>query len=174
MEQPEDIAPAPEPTEEADAPLDLTTVFINENGREYDVRISVAVAHGFCRQNKIKLEGLQPLLLDIGQILDLAFMATRSSKYTALGETKAQFLEGLEGESFNKVQECTVSALVNFTLKTLPKKAARVMREEIRRQDKLAKDAAGLQASVADHGPGETSTESAGVSEQTPEPQDAP
>ena len=151
----------------------LNTVFKNSSGREYDVRISVSIAHDFCRENKIKLEGLNPLLLDISQLLDLAYMGTRSSKMQALGETKDEFLDGLEGPAFSEAQDCAVNALVNFSLKTLPKNQAAALKAEIQKLQDIQKQlqpegsAEGQQKGEGESGGGATFSESAAPAELT-------
>jgi len=139
----------------------LQTTFLNENGREYDVKVSVPIAHEFCRVNGIKLEGLNPLLLDIAQLIDLAYMATRSSKMQALGETKDQFLEGLEGESFSRCQDCAVNALVNFSLRVLPKDQAAILRAEVEKVLAVTGGGQDSSESPEDLGSGGTSSDSA-------------
>ena len=151
----------------------LNTRFLNEAGREYDVRITVPIAHAFCKQERIKLEGLNPLLLDIGQLLDLCYMATRSTKLKALEETKGQFLEGLEGESFSKAQDCVTNSLVLFSLKVLPKKQAKVLKDEVTKLQALVQAGEESESTQEGHGNGATSSESVGQLESAPTEQPA-
>jgi hypothetical protein len=117
--------------------------------------------------------------LDIGQLLDMAYMASRSTKLKALGETKEEFLEGLEGRSFSEAQDCATHAIINFSLKTLPKDQATALKAEIERLQGLkeglvqAKENLESKLNQEDPGVGEMSTESVEQSESASTPQDA-
>lgn len=152
---------------------EMNAVFLNEEGREYAVNLTVPIMYEFCRTNNIKLEGINPLLMNISQLIDVAYVGSRSSKLVTLGETQADFIAGLDGESFSDAQEAATSALINFSLRTLPKAEAKVLEKELGRLAEIQKqiDAAReAQDKVEsneknENGPGEMSTESAGQPE---------
>jgi len=109
---------------------DFPSSFVDEEGRKWDIYISVPVAHEFCRQNAIKLGRFLPGMLDAAQVIDLAFLATRKSHYgKTTVKTKDAFLKAIDGPSYREATNATESALINFTLRTLPVKDREMTRK---------------------------------------------
>ena len=109
----------------------------------------------------------------MGQLLDLAYLGTRTSKLKAYEETKEEFLAGLEGESFSIAQECVVNSLVLFSLKVLPKKQAKVLKDEVTKLQALAQAGEESESTQEGHGNGGTSSESVEQLESAPTEQPA-
>lgn len=110
---------------------EMQTTFRNMDAREYTAKITVPICISFCSKYNIKMEGFNPLNLNIGQLIDLAYECTRSSKTRAQNETREEFLGGLDGEAFSLAQEVTTNAMVNFSLRTMPKDQAKILRTQI-------------------------------------------
>jgi len=148
----------------------LKTSFRGENGREYQVRITIPIAHKICREMNLNMEGLNPINMNVAQLLDIAYLGSRNSaRIKVHGESKEEFLEALDGPSFTEAQLCAMNALVLFSLRVFPSESQELIRESLR------------EAQVEDEnesqegpGPGEKSSEPAEQSESIPSPQNAP
>jgi len=100
---------------------DFPAEFKDGDGRDYRVEITVPVAYDFCKQNRLSLGQFLPGYLNAAQQIDLAFMSTRNTNHAKVIDTKAKFLELLEGPAFRDVIYAVEGALINFTLRTTPK-----------------------------------------------------
>lgn len=111
---------------------ELNTKFTDQRGRERDVRITVLIAHAFCREHHAKLEHFVPCLMDSAQLLDLAYAGTRRGSWVqAHGETKDEFFEALEGPALSAAQEAAANAVVNFTRRTGSEMQRRILDAEV-------------------------------------------
>jgi len=142
--------------------MELSARFFNEAREEFDVRVTVRVAQEFCHKHGVPLGEFLPDKLDAGQLLELAWLGTRhQARVAALAaqgkrETFEMFLDGLEGPSCTEAQVAAVKALLNFTVRTLPRERQATATE------RLTAAAARIEEGL--HGAGPTS----GVSAEPP------
>jgi len=133
---------------------ELPASFTDERGREWNIRLPVPVVYAFCREHKIKLDELIAAdEHDVSILLDLAFYGTRYQA-RAKGQSKSEFLDALEGPSFLAAIGAAGNALLNFSLKWIPKAD---------RAEKLAE----MKRLMAAAGVGATSSGSAASPEST-------
>ncbi|MCK9492680.1 MAG: hypothetical protein M0Q24_11410 [Sulfurimonas sp.] len=145
---------------------ELNTKFTDQRGRERDVRITVAIAHAFCREHRAKLEHFVPCLMDSAQLLDLAYAGTRRGSWvTAHGETKDEFFEALEGPALARSQEAAANAVVNFTLRCGTEMQRRMLQAEVALRGDGVAEAEIVERLTALAGPGGMSAASVDVPE---------
>lgn len=134
--------------------------FTDEDGREWSVKLSVGDVAEFTDRHKLRLGEFTPDNLSIGQLLELAYIGSRwNALASAFPESQANFLKKLEGPSFADAQRAAVNAVINFTLRSLPRE------RQAKARTKIA--AALATMDLAANGPGPASTDSSGLPAST-------
>ena len=145
---------------------ELDNTFHDENRQQRTVRLSVPVVYEFCRTYNIQIDKFIPLLMNMAQLLDVAFLGTRDSNFVKVhGETKEQFLESLNGRSLIHAQEAAANAIINFSLAIMPKGMCDLLRKEMKLREEGTPESEIAEKLIANLGNGETSSESAESSE---------
>jgi len=118
---------------------DFSAKFKDEQGLSYDIKLNVPVVHEFCRQQNLQVGCFTPAGLNMAQYIDLAFAGTRwNSRYNLGKQSKKQFLEAIDGPSYQDVMGAAMNAIVNFTLHTAPKEKRQMMVETVKKSLKEA------------------------------------
>lgn len=143
--------------------------FTDEAGMEWDVKLSVPVVFQFTRDYHLALRDVLPGNLDAGQLLDLAWRGTRyQSQARAYPDyTLTQFLESLDGPSFETAQEAAARALLNFIRRHRNKLIAKALSAEARLRLEGVEGRTLIEGVAAALGAGTTSASSVGPAEST-------
>jgi len=97
----------------------LDTTFSDERGRPWEIKLTVPIVHQFTAKHQMPLGGFHPGAMRQDQYAEVAYMGTRhASRAKVDEESLEQFLEALDGPSYNRMIEAAYRAVTNFILKT--------------------------------------------------------
>jgi hypothetical protein len=156
-------------------PEELDCTFADETGRKWFPRLTLPIVDRYCREQGLKFEDFSILTLNAAQLVDLAFYGTRyATAAKADPETREQFLERLDGPSYQEAIFSAQKAVVNFTLRSqLPKqqrqRASRLLAQQIATAQAASAQMLPILLDAIEAGPGTPSSAAAPMPAASPE-----